>query len=104
LDWEIVLWSIGIGAPAIVAGSFLSHYVGDQTVARCDGRSSARLRTLLSALSQGPIARQSRCSNPEGLRPHISPSSLRPPRLSGFRPERNGEILHGTLGGSVTTN
>jgi Sulfite exporter TauE/SafE len=28
LDWEIVWWSIGIGTPAIVAGSFLSHSVG----------------------------------------------------------------------------
>jgi len=28
LDWEIVWWSIGIGTPAIVAGSFLSHAVG----------------------------------------------------------------------------
>jgi uncharacterized protein len=25
LDWEIVWWSIGIGTPAIVAGSFLSR-------------------------------------------------------------------------------
>jgi uncharacterized membrane protein YfcA len=28
LDWEVVWWSIGIGTPAIVAGSLLSPYVG----------------------------------------------------------------------------
>ncbi|HVN18659.1 MAG TPA: sulfite exporter TauE/SafE family protein [Dongiaceae bacterium] len=28
LDWEIFWWSIGVGTPAIVAGSFLSHAVG----------------------------------------------------------------------------
>jgi uncharacterized membrane protein YfcA len=28
LDWEIVWWSIGIGIPAVIAGSFLSHAVG----------------------------------------------------------------------------
>ncbi len=28
LDWEIFWWSVGVGTPAIVAGSFLSHAVG----------------------------------------------------------------------------
>ncbi len=28
LDWEIVWWSIGVGTPAIVVGSFLSYVVG----------------------------------------------------------------------------
>ncbi len=28
LDWEIFWWSVGIGTPAIIAGSFLSHAVG----------------------------------------------------------------------------
>jgi uncharacterized membrane protein YfcA len=28
LDWEIVWWSVGIGTPAVIAGSFLSHLVG----------------------------------------------------------------------------
>ena len=28
VDWEIFWWSVGIGMPAIVAGSFLSHAVG----------------------------------------------------------------------------
>jgi hypothetical protein len=27
-DWNIVGWSIGIGTPAIISGSFLSHVVG----------------------------------------------------------------------------
>lgn len=30
LDWEIFWWSIGIGTPAIIAGSFLSHAVGSR--------------------------------------------------------------------------
>jgi len=28
LDWEIFWWSVGVGTPAIIAGSFLSHAVG----------------------------------------------------------------------------
>ncbi len=28
LDWEIFWWSISVGTPAIIAGSFLSHLVG----------------------------------------------------------------------------
>lgn len=28
LDWEIVGWSVAVGTPAIIAGSFLSHLVG----------------------------------------------------------------------------
>lgn len=28
LDWEIFWWSIGVGTPAIIGGSLLSHWVG----------------------------------------------------------------------------
>lgn len=28
LDWEIFWWSVAVGTPAIIAGSFLSHVVG----------------------------------------------------------------------------
>ena len=28
LDWEIFWWSVSVGAPAVIAGSFLSHAVG----------------------------------------------------------------------------
>lgn len=28
LDWEIFWWSVSVGTPAIIAGSFLSHMVG----------------------------------------------------------------------------
>lgn len=28
LDWEVFWWSIGVGIPAIIVGSFLSHAVG----------------------------------------------------------------------------
>lgn len=28
LDWEIFWWSVGVGTPAIIGGSFLSHLVG----------------------------------------------------------------------------
>lgn len=28
IDWEIFWWSVGIGTPTIIAGSFLSHAVG----------------------------------------------------------------------------
>lgn len=30
LDWEIVLWSIAIGVPTIVLGSFLTKFTGDR--------------------------------------------------------------------------
>jgi hypothetical protein len=30
IDWEIFWWSVGIGTPAIVGGSFLSHQVGSR--------------------------------------------------------------------------
>ncbi len=69
LDWEIVWWSIAIGTPAIVAGSFLTPFVGAKPLLAVTGLLVLGFGvSFLFSPKDRSLAREA-AKNPEGLRP-----------------------------------
>jgi uncharacterized protein len=69
LDWEIVWWSIGIGTPAIVAGSFLSHSVGPRPLLVVTGVLVLGFGLSFLFFPKDRSLAKEAADNPEGLRP-----------------------------------
>jgi len=69
LDWEIVWWSIGIGTPAIVAGSFLSHSVGAKPLLVVTGVLVLGFGLSFLFFPKDRSLAKEAADNPEGLRP-----------------------------------
>ena len=69
LDWEIVWWSIGIGTPAIVAGSFLSHVVGAKPLLIITGVLVLGFGVSFLFFPKDLSLAKAAADNPEGRRP-----------------------------------
>lgn len=69
LDWEIVWWSVGIGSPAIVAGSFLSHLVGAKPLLAVTGVLVLGFGLSFLFFPKDRSLAKEAAENPEGLRP-----------------------------------
>lgn len=69
LDWDIVWWSIGVGAPAIVAGSFLSHVVGARPLLIITGVLVLGFGIQFLFFPKDLSLAKAAADNPEGLRP-----------------------------------
>ncbi len=69
LDWEIVWWSIGIGTPAIVAGSFMSHLVGAKPLLVVTGVLVLGFGLSFLFFPSGKTLAQFAAENPDGVRP-----------------------------------
>ncbi|MGA7770384.1 MAG: sulfite exporter TauE/SafE family protein [Candidatus Sulfotelmatobacter sp.] len=69
LDWEIVWWSIGIGTPAIVAGSFLSHAVGARPLLIVTGILVLAFGISFLFFPKDLSLAKAAADNPEGHRP-----------------------------------
>jgi hypothetical protein len=69
LDWEIVWWSMGIGTPAIVAGSFLSHSVGPRPLLVVTGVLVLGFGLSFLFFPKDRSLAKEAADNPEGLRP-----------------------------------
>ncbi len=69
LDWEIVWWSIGIGTPAIVAGSFLSHVVGARPLLIITGILVLGFGVSFLFFPKDRSLAKAAIDNPEGRRP-----------------------------------
>jgi uncharacterized membrane protein YfcA len=69
LDWEIVWWSIGIGTPAIMAGSFLSPYVGAKPLLVVTGLLVLAFGVSFLFFPKDRSLATEAKDNPEGLRP-----------------------------------
>jgi len=69
LDWEIVLWSVAIGAPAIMAGSLLSPYVGAKPLLVVTGLLVLSFGISFLCFPKDRSLAREAAQNPEGLRP-----------------------------------
>jgi len=69
LDWEIVWWSIGIGVPAIAAGSFLSPYVGAKPLLVVTGLFVLAFGVSFLFFPKDRSLAKEAMDNPQGLRP-----------------------------------
>lgn len=69
LDWEIVWWSVGIGTPAIIAGSFLSHLVGARPLLALTGVLVLGFGLSFLFFPKDRSLAKAAAENPEGLRP-----------------------------------
>ena len=69
LDWEIVWWSIGIGTPAIVAGSFLSPYAGAKPLLIVTGLLVLAFGVSFLFFPKDRSLAREAVKNPRGLRP-----------------------------------
>jgi uncharacterized protein len=69
LDWEIVWWSIGVGTPAIVAGSLLSHLVGARPLLILTGLLVLGFGISFLFFPRDLSLAKAAADNPEGLRP-----------------------------------
>jgi len=69
LDWEIVRWSIGIGVPAVVAGSLLSPYVGAKPLLVITGILVLAFGLSFLFFSKDLSLAKEAADNPHGLRP-----------------------------------
>ena len=69
LDWEIVWWSIGIGIPAIVAGSLLSPFAGAKPLLVVTGLLVLAFGVSFLFFPKDRSLAKEAEENPEGLRP-----------------------------------
>lgn len=69
MDWEIIWWSIGVGIPAIIAGSFLSHVVGARPLLIITGVLVLGFGISFLFLPRDRSLAKAAAENPEGLRP-----------------------------------
>jgi len=69
LDWEIVGWSIGIGVPAIIAGSLLSPYVGAKPLLVVTGLLVLAFGVSFLFFPKDRSLAKEAVENPDGLRP-----------------------------------
>lgn len=69
MDWEIIWWSIGIGVPAIIAGSFLSHVVGARPLLIMTGLLVLGFGASFLFFPRDRSLATHRAENPENLRP-----------------------------------
>ncbi len=69
LDWEIARWSIGIGTPAIVAGSFLSHVVGARALLIITGTLVLGFGISFLFFPKDLSLAKAAAENPDGQRP-----------------------------------
>ncbi len=69
LDWEVVGWSIGIGIPAIVAGSYLSPYVGSKPLLVVTGLMVLAFGVSFLFFPKDRSLATEAAVNPQGLRP-----------------------------------
>ena len=69
LDWEIVWWSIGFGTPAIVAGSFLTPFVGARPLLVVTGLLVLGFGVSFLFFPKDRSLTKEAKDNPEGLRP-----------------------------------
>jgi uncharacterized membrane protein YfcA len=69
LDWEIVWWSVGIGTPAVIAGSFLSHLVGAKPLLAVTGVLVLWFGLSFLLFPKDRSLAKEALDNPEGLRP-----------------------------------
>ena len=75
LDWEIVWWSIGIGTPAIVAGSFLPHSVGAKPLLVVPGVLVLGFGISFLFFPKDRSLAKEAADNLEGLRPLLANTS-----------------------------
>ncbi len=69
LDWEIVWWSVVIGTPAIIAGSFLSHVAGAKPLLIMTGLLVLGFGLSFLLFPSGKSLAQFAAENPTGERP-----------------------------------
>ena len=69
LDWEIVWWSIGIGIPAIMAGSLLSPFVGAKPLLVVTGLLVLAFGVSFLFFPKDRSLAKEAADNPGGLRP-----------------------------------
>jgi len=69
LDWEIVWWSIGIGTPAIIAGSLLSPFVGAKPLLVVTGLLVLAFGVSFLFFPKDRSLAKEATENPQGLRP-----------------------------------
>jgi uncharacterized membrane protein YfcA len=69
LDWEIIWWSIGIGTPAIIVGSFLSRIVGAKPLLIVTGVLVLGFGLSFLFFPSGKSLAQFAAENPDGVRP-----------------------------------
>lgn len=69
LDWEIIWWSIAVGTPAIIAGSFLSHLVGAKPLLIATGVLVLGFGLSFLFFPSGKSLAQFAAENPDGVRP-----------------------------------
>ena len=69
IDWEIFWWSVGIGTPAIVGGSFLSHQVGSRPLLILTGVLVLGFGISFLFFPKDLSLATAAAENPEGRRP-----------------------------------
>lgn len=69
IDWEIFWWSVGIGTPAIVGGSFLSHQVGSRPLLILTGVLVLGFGISFLFFPKDLSPATAAAENPEGRRP-----------------------------------
>lgn len=69
LDWEIISWSVAIGTPSIIAGSFLSHRVGAKPLLVLTGLLVLGFGLSFLLFPSGKSLAQFAAENPDGVRP-----------------------------------
>ena len=69
LDWEIIGWSIAVGTPAIIAGSFLTHLVGSRPLLAVTGILVLGFGLWFLLFPSGKSLAQFAAENPGGARP-----------------------------------
>ena len=69
LDWEIFWWSVGVGTPAIIAGSFLSHAVGERPLLIITGVLVLGFGIQFLFFPKDLSLAKAAADNPEGRRP-----------------------------------
>lgn len=68
-DWEIIWWSVGVGTPGIIVGSFLSHVVGERPLLIVTGVLVLGFGIQFLFFPKDLSLAKAATDNPEGKRP-----------------------------------